>query len=870
MLRSMLVRLRALIHRPAAEADLEEEIAYHLERDAARYRARGSHPGAAGLAARRDFGRVDDVKDTVRDSWGLRRLGELRQDVVFALRGFRRAPVFVLVVVLTIALGLGLNGTAFTIFNTYVLRAAPVRDPGSLYELRWHGQMEDRAQFSWTRYEELRRDHRIFTETFAYGWLSAPIGRQSAVGQLVTGNYFRLLGVGAALGRTLVPDDDGGAPIVVLSHRTWRTRFAGDPGIVGTRILIRGYPVEVAGIAREGFDGLEDTPPDYWAPLATASLLDRRLDLRDSARTVEIVGRLRHGLGVEQAQAALSPWIRHATEERPPAERATGVTLHSRATAIQFSPEVLLALTPIIVAFGLVLLIACANVANIMLARGIARQREIGIRLAMGAGRERLIRQLLTESVLLALPAAALGFLLARLTLGAGVRLMFASLPAEFVPFVKVLPLAADHRVIVFMLLGAVVAAVLFGLAPALQATRPGIVQATRGDFDSGLKPSRLRTVLIVGQIAASTLLLVSAGVLVRGQRQLQRLDLGLDPTGVIALEVNESFRPQAVARLAARSDVRSVAAASNPPLEGRFPPAAIATETDSAVVDARFGRVSRDYFAVLGVSVARGRTFSTAEEGSLTPVAIVNDAVVRRMWPGRDPIGQVVHLSTVAWWARQTLAPFGVVRIIGVVHNTATGWIGDGIDAPIVYLPTNLTIAGTRLLVRTSGSADRALVSIRADLELLGAGALDESHTVEESLESNLYPFRAANWISSAVGGIALLLTLTGVYGVLSYLVTQRKREIGIRLALGAAAHAVVGLVLRQSVRLAAVGIGIGLALALGASKLFSYALVTIDAFEPVAYGAGVLAVALACVAAAYVPSRRAARVDPLEALKD
>src|SRR5438445_2582017 len=301
--------------------------------------------------------------------------------------------------------------------------------------------------------------------------------------------------------------------------------FGGDPDIVGKKLFIHGYPLEVVGIAREGFSGLSELPLDFWAPLTMASQLEDGPNLFgvEQPEQIRIIGRLRHQLSLRQAEAALTTWAQQRTGDRPDPEKATGALLRSEATTIPLMPEVVAFFSPIIVAFGLVLLIACANVANMLLARAMARQREIGIRLAIGAGRARIVRQLLTESVLLALPAAAVGFGISKAAIELGVRLMFATLPRGYLEFITLLPLQPDARVFGFMIAAAVVSALLFGLAPAIQATRLNVMQAARGEFTTDYRPARLRNALVVGQVTVSVLLLICAAVLLRGNSRVQR-----------------------------------------------------------------------------------------------------------------------------------------------------------------------------------------------------------------------------------------------------------------------------------------------------------------------------------------------------------
>ena len=876
MLDALRLRLRALFRAGALEAELDEELRYHLEAETERNIARGLSPAEAASAARRAFGNPTQLKDVVRDTWGRRWLERLGTDTRYALRSFRRAPGFAATVVATIALGLGLNTTAFTLFDAYVLRPMAVRDPASLYQLTWHDRAGRVRGFTWREFKDLGNNRDALSETFAFRSIFARIDSVPVYGQLVSGNFFSMLGVGAALGRTLLPADaaePGAEPVLVLAYDTWRSRFGGDSSIIGKTIDVRGHRLEVVGVAAKGFGGLGDTPLDFWAPATMNDILIAG-DSVFGARPGDafwLIGRLRPALSPSQGEAWAMSWLRAHHADARGRDVPDHATLYSRATSITLTPEVAMFFAPISTAFVLVLLIACANVANMMLARGLARQRELGIRLSLGAARARLVGQLLTEAVLLAIPAALVGFALSRFTIGGGIRLMFATIPAELGPYMRIVPLSPDGRVFLFMLVAAVAAALLFGLAPALQATRPNIVQATRGDFDSDVRPSRLRNGLIVAQVTTCVLLLVCAGILFRGVGRLQQLDIGLETHGVVRLDLQEQpgARERVIQLLRERPDVRVLAAATDAPFGHRFPtvPGGAVNEP---VQPMSFDFVTRSYFGLFGIPILRGRNFTAEEERVGAPVAIVSDATARSLWPGRDPIGQVVHLTIDS--TAGGLGRFRTRRdatVIGVVRNVVLGTVIDPLDAPVVYYPSSADDAQMALLVRVAGPQGLTARRIDAALAQRVPGAIEDVHTIDDYLYGGMYPFRAAYWIAGALGVIALLLTLTGVYGVLSYVVAQRRKELGIRLALGASASRVVGLVLGQSMRLCAVGLAAGIVLALGVARLFEANLVKLDTYEPAAFVGGAMLVLLSCLVASYIPSRRAGRADPMEALR-
>jgi len=876
MLERLRLRLRVLLRGSAMNQELDEELQYHLDRETERNVARGMSQGDAAAAARRAFGNPTQLKEHVRDSWRRRWLERLDQDTRYALRSWRRAPTFATTVVLTVALALGLNTTAFTIFDAYVLRPIVVRDPSSLVQMSWVDRSGDWHVFTWNDYQALRANREALAETFAFRFIFTRIDVIPAFGQLVSGNYFSMLGVGAALGRTLIASDAAAAgtePVVVLSHNAWRSRFGGDSSIIGKMIRVRGHALQVIGVAAQGFGGLGDVPLDFWAPLTMNDVVfeDAGLFGAHGPEALSLVARLRPGVATAQGEAWLTNWIRAHRPDARQRDTPAGTQLLSRATSISLSPEFALFFTPIAAAFVLVLLIACADVANMMLARGMARQRELGIRLSLGAARSRLIAQLLTESVLLALPAALVGFGISRLTLDGGVRLMFRTMAPEVVPYMRVVPLSPDGRVFLFMLVAAVASAVLFGLAPALQATRPKIVPATRGHFDTDFRPSRLRNALVVGQVTVCVLLLICAGILLRGVGRMQSLDIGLRTGGVVRLDLEEhpATRARVLDILRTRLDVGRIAAASDPPFGRRFPtiPAAAA---DGRSRETFYDFVTASYFPLLQIPIVRGRNFTADEERSGAPVVIVSEGTARAFWPDRDPIGQSLRLALDTTASRQRrFLTRRETRVVGVVPNVALGTLIDPFDSPVAYYPVADSTAGTAIIAAVTGRAEVTMRRIDADLSRQVPASVEDIHTLDAYMAGGVYPFRAAYWIASALGAIALLLTLTGVYGVLSYVVAQRRKELGIRVALGASAGTVVALVLRQSIRLCAIGLGFGCLLALGVARIFAANIVRLETFEPMAFVGGALVVLICCIVASYVPARRAGTVDPIEALR-
>jgi len=871
MLRGLRVRLRGLFGRDSWDAELDEEMRYHVERDVARRVASGASLADAGAEARRAFGNTTYLAEEARAASRIAWVEELIQDARYAMRAFARTPRFALTVALTIGVGIGLVSAAFTVFNAYVLRPLEVRDPGSLFELTFRDSRGATRYTTWREYETLAQGNPAFSETFAYRGVVTWRGGEPMMLQLVTGNYFRMVGVGAALGRTLEPAEARpgvAAAVLVLSHQTWRTKFGSDPGVVGRRLVIRDRSFEIIGVAREGFNGLTDTPPDFWAPLPMLAVLEDGHDFSATAGgpLVKVIGRLVPGPTRAGAERALGAWVARVTADRAPSDRAAAAVLESRATAAYMPPSVMAELSPVFLAFTFVLLIACANVSNMLLARGMARQREIGTRLALGASRGRIVRQLLTESFLLASVAAVIGFAFSRAAIALGTGILMATVPPVVLPYVRPISLAADVRLLVFLVAAAIVSAVAFGMAPALQTTRADLVGATRGELIPGIRPARLRNLLVVGQVTLCALLLVCAGIFIRAATRVERADVGFSAAGMVQVRPPAAVRARVIERLRSEPAITGLASASQAPLDGGFQKIVLGAPSVAATVAANRNRVSPDYFVALSIPMVRGRTFTSDETRAGEPVAIVSEATAARLWPRREAIGASIRIGS----ATDPDAPPRVARVVGVVGDVAAGIVAVRRDQPIVYEPLALDATDATLLVSTRLAADVAKQRIVRTLSEIDPGGATEMHTIDESMSLQVYPFRVAHWIASGLGVLALVLTVTGLYGVLSFTLALRTKEIGIRVALGASRSAITRLVVGQGLRLTVIGIVAGSLLALGASRFIASRLWMIPAFDGMALAIGATVVLLAAVAAAFEPSRLASRVDPVIAMKE
>ena len=874
--RDLWLRFRALAFRRTVDRDLEDELAFHLEMQARKNRAAGLPDAEARRQARVRFGPKPLIEDQCRDARGISFLETLLQDVRYAFRSFRRTPTFAITVIGTVALGLGLNAALFTLFDAYVLRPFAVRDPYSLYSFTWMDGARRYHSFTWPEYQQFRGDNQVFSEVFAgRKQIIARIDGHPSYGELVTGEYFRILGVEAALGRTLREEDastPGREAVIVLSHEFWRRRFGGDPFIVGKTILIRGYPCEVVGVLRGGFAGLDVLPHDFWLPLTISPQIEEGADLFGPAHPnrLDIVGRLKPGITRRSAQGVLTAWAQRLTADRRDDEKATGVLLESRATSMVLSPLTLLLFAPIVTAFALVMVIACANVANLMLARGLARQREIGIRLSLGAARSRVVRQLLTESALLALPAAAAGFAISQVTVALSVRALFATMPAEYAEYIRFVPLTSDARIVAFMFAAAAVSAVLFGLAPAFESTRPGLVQAARGEFLYNVRPARPRNVLVVIQITASVCLLICAGLLLRGSNRFRNIDSGLKTRDVIEIYVRERTRARVLPALGAIPVVKDIGAVSSVPLDATAPRVPVTAGGRSEPISAAYRLASPGFFSVFDVPLRAGRHFTPGESQTGGAVAIVSQTAARRLWPNGGGLGEYLQIAVDPRMRRGArIQRQSRVQVVGVAADITTGYGDSQSDKTAIYLPASSQDAGTVLVVRVGGGAESARRAIDAALTAVDPGSIEHIHRMDQLVVGRVFPLRVAYWLSTMVGGLALILTISGIYSLLSCVVAERSKEMGIRMALGATASAVTGLVLKQSLRLAAAGLAIGAVMAFGASRVLASRLVMMNTFDPGAYLGGMLLVLGACLAAAWVPAIRATRIDPVGSLR-
>jgi putative ABC transport system permease protein len=878
-LRDWQLRARALFARRRVERELDDELAFHLERETRKLIAHGMSGADARAKALARFGPVPLAADECRDARGTAFVDNTVRDMLYAFRTFQRSPLVALTIVSTVALGLSLVTVAFTMLNALLFRADQVPDVHEMFAVERRRTSDgERERFTRAQFDALRRETNVFADVYAIvSDIDSRLDRRRMSGTFVTGNFFQVVRVNAAIGRALTPADDeasAGQPVMVLSHRGWDRLFARDPVILGRSLLINGVTFEIVGVMPERFRGLTVAPDDYWAPLSMLAQVRRIPGAADANVGLDIIGRLKPDMSPPTAQAGLAVWDAGHSNDSPLERGASSITLVPQRGTVRQPREAVLVTAPLFFAFGLILLIACANVANLLLSRAVARQREIGIRLSLGATRRRIVRQLLTESVLLALIASAAGFAISRVALEAIINAVTTSWPPE-IGDIRLLVPDADWRVALFLVIGAGVSTIVFGLAPALQATRIEPIRTIRGEavpLINDARPGRARNLLIGLQVSASALLLISAAVFLRSALAAATFDPGMRVADIVTVGIaNEPTRDAIVQAVTAEPSVAAVAVVA--PFRAAFAEAAGAKAT---VV---YTFVSPEYFSVLDIAVVRGRAFAPDERSSNLSVAIVSEATALALWPNADALGQVMRLDPDPKAETQGVGEppleSRMVTVVGVVRDVA-GFRIAPFKAAVVYVPTSATMPGTSLVARVRGDAELVRQTLLNRLTSLDPTMdMDQVGTMRWVARTETYLLQLAFWLTVVLGGLALALTLSGLFSVLSYLVEQRTREIGVRMALGATTRDVTRLVLSQSFRPVGVGlfIGGGAAAGLAAMLLATPGAAAIGqivhVLDPIAYAVSVLIIIAACLVAAAVPAMRAARLDPTGALR-
>jgi putative ABC transport system permease protein len=793
------------------------------------------------------------------------------------VRTLRRAPLFAATVATTMGLGLGLAGSAFTLLNAYIFKPIDLPDPHALYALSWDSDTARRHRFRLADYEALQPEARGLAELAAARDVTVMEDAVATNGLLVTGNYFTLLGARPALGRLLRPDDTatrGGTAVVVLSHQTWRSRYGSNPAIVGQRISVGRQRFEVVGVAEPHARLRGQDFVSFWAPLTMAGAFPGADPWSEpNAASLVVVGRLQQAVTAASMRAWLEVWLRHRFP--PPSDAARPVTgrLDSLATRITLDGKTLTLSVFIMSAFGLVLLVACANVTNLMLARTLTRQPEIAVRLSLGASSRRVAGQLIVESLVLAVPAAAAGLAVIIGTARAFPAIILATWPVGLAPVENILvPLDPDVRVMAFLAVATVVSAVLITLAPTRRLSSMGLAHASRGEATSDVRGSRLRSGLVALQIGACVLFLVGAVGLLDESSRLANPQTNLSYERVSLIGIDSRARAAVATRLSSERAVEQVAVTWKPPLiNGSLPTTRVTASATRIAQSVGYTAVSPEYFTLFDVRIARGRTFTSAEAAEGAAVVLVSEATAAALWPGLDPLEQTLDVAADPQGRSDRRLPRGPVRVIGVAEDVTNGSILEGLDGSCVYFPTDVrALTDMSLLVRARTDDVEAL---RLAVSTAVKEAAPETPFQVLALRSLVglaaWIFQAFSVAASLLGVVGLFFAYSGTQAVVSFLMARRRREFGVRMALGASAGRIVSGMLIETSRIAAIGLAAGLAVAAGLIRLFRASTAIMPDFGASPFVIGAAIVLVATAVAAVLPLGAVARIDPAQALR-
>jgi predicted permease len=893
-------RLAGVNLAPAREAAIVEELAQHLDDCYAELLAGGATPAEAyqqtlvelsgsellALELQRVERQVAPEPIVLGTTRRTNMIADLWQDLRYGARMLWNSRGFTAVAVLSLALGIGATTTVFSLANAVLLRPLPVKDAETLVSVNKPDPNSSGIHaISYPDYLDYRSRNEVFSDLLVWteASLSLNLGDQAeqAYGMVVSGNYFSMLGVQPALGRFFSAEEDrtpGAHPVAVLNFALWQSRFGGDPAVIGQTIKLKGHPFTVIGVAPKGFTSTYNVfAPALYVPLMMQAQVLSKPNIfgERTSKYLKLTGRLKPGVSREQAQTALSLLDRQLEEAYSQQDKTSrranpGVEL---VPVGSFPLDIRLALlggaSLLLAIVGFVLLIACANVAGMLLARATVRQREIAVRLALGATRPRLIRQLLTESSLLFCVAGALGV---GLTVWLTRLLSTITLPIAL-PFA--VEAKVDWRVLSFTLLLALLTGIIFGLAPALEAARADL-HTTLKDAPSarGVKRSRLRQAFVVGQIALSLVLLIGAGLVARALQYAQTIYPGRQPETVLTATFDprehgynvaraREFYQQLTERVAALPGVEAVSFARELQVGDGYSTTSLAVKDapHESNLKVEANTVAPNYFQTVGIALLAGRDFTLADREAAPRVVIINEAMARRFWPGASALGRQVQVGGAEW-----------AEVIGVVENSKHRVVGEA-PPPFVYWPFLQSQSGNSnmtMVLRQRGDTAKALAAVRREVQALDPNLpVQLPMTLAEAVRLVTLPWRVAGALANVFGLIGLALAALGIYGLVSYTVNQRTHEIGVRIALGAQRRDIFKLVIGHGLKLALLGVAVGLALAFGLTQALAAFLFGVSATDPVTYLGISLLLVLVALAASFIPARKATRTDPLVALR-
>ncbi|MCH8805923.1 MAG: ABC transporter permease [Planctomycetes bacterium] len=806
------------------------------------------------------------------------------QDLRFAIRTLLKSPGFTIIAVATLALGIGANTAIFSMTNALLLRPLPIDEPDRVVQVY---RESDRGVLSATHaypsYVDLRDQSDAFTGLAMRSPASVHVGDGEQATRveaaLVSGNFFQVLGIRPAAGRLIAPADDqapGERPVAVISFNLWRRMFNRDPGAVGNEIVVNGFPFTLIGVTAEGFSGTRMTPTDVWAPTAMHDAIKPQragrdphpLDARDMT-WLYVIGRLKPGLTIEQAEARMGPLYARLHADAPHYRGVRLIPVSDVKLGLTARGDAIDSMRLLTAVVGVVLLIACANVANLLMSRAQDRRRELAIRLAVGASRWRVVRQLLSESVLLALLGGGLGLILC---VWVGDLLTLLVPQSRFVAQ-QAIDMSLDARVLLFALGISVLTGLVFGIMPAVQAVRvdPGPVLKAGAGPSGPRRRFSLQQFLVVGQVSVSLMLLVSAGLLLRSLMNIRQANPGFEPKGVLLASMDLSlhrygeqrarrFYDRLVERVAAIPGVQSAALAHRVPIhlpyQGAMDVEGYALEEGERSF-LHYNAVSPNYFATMRIPLLRGRVFEASDSSESAGVVVANQSMAGR-FPGGEALGKIVRDRGKTY------------RIVGVVGDGRYHGLRESAEPFLYFLLSQQHYPKATLIARTLGEPMAAASAVRAAVsELDRSLPLFGVETLEDHLGADAAEEKMIATLFSALGAVAIAMVSIGLYGVMSYAVARRTREIGLRMALGAQRRDVVRLFLGRGSALIATGIVIGLAGALAVTRILQTRLYEVTATDPATFAGVTLLLVVVAMSACYLPAHRATRVDPLTALR-
>ncbi len=809
------------------------------------------------------------------------------KDIRFAIRGLLKRPAFTVIAVITLALGIGANTAIFSLVNRVLLRQLPVPNPGQIVSVALRGKSDPILAFSYPNYKDFRDRNQVLSGLLAYRFVPISLSREGnnerVWGYEVSANYFDMLSVQAFKGRTFLPEEDRtrlSSPVAVISHGAWQRRFGADPNVVGKEVLLNNHSFKIVGIAPEGFKGTELVyTPELWVPISMLEWIEPGAQWLDNRQVANLlaIGRLKRDVAMSQAEASLNLLAQQLAKEYPDTNEGQSVTLTPPGFIIPDLRASVVTFTWILMgAVAVVLLITCINLAGLLLARATDRRKEIAIRLALGANRRRLIRQLLTENVLLSIVGGIIGFWLA-LSI---INLLLAFRPP--IDFPLAVEIGVDWRVLLFTLAVSLGTSAIFGLAPALQATRPALTSALKDTTaQAGHSRSRLRSTLVVAQLALSLMILIAAGLVARALQQLRIMNPGFEAQNALTLSFDvglqgydqnkgQEFYRQVVERVESLPGVKSATLTSSTPLSLNYSSNNIYVEGQPAergsnLPVAMTASIGPRYFETMGTPILQGREFSDRDKKDSELVVVVNETFVRRIIPDAKSSADALE-RRVSF--NGTKGPF--VRIIGIAKDGKYFNIAEE-PRSFIWGPLSQNYqSSANLIIRTQGNPEAAIAVTRNAIRGLDPNLpLFDVKSLTEHMRFALFPARVAATVLGGFGLVALTLAAIGIYGVTSYAVSQRTREIGIRIALGAQLSDVLRMILSNGVKLTAIGVALGLAGAFLLTRALTSLLSGVSATDPATFIVVSLLMVAVALVASYLPARRATKVDPLVALR-